>query len=707
MELNHKQREAVEQPLIPIVVIAGAGSGKTRVLVERIIYLMKNLNVNPNRILALTFTKKAAGEMNDRINNAGFNNLKWISTYAALGRKILIEDIHLLGRTGKVIDLGTEESESLIRNIKNDYGLVTKINVSKIRDIISKLLLKGYNDFSTIPFAMWNREFAIADSNEIRAIINIYNHYLNYKTRTNSIDYDDMLYLPLAIFQQFPEIAKKWRERFDYILVDEFQDTNEYQYDLLKFLINKDNIFVVGDGDQTIYTWRGAWAKVFDQLLLDVPNAKKIILDINYRSTQNILNAGNQLISNNPNRIHKNLVSHNNFYGDKVKLYEGQDTNDEVNYIVKQIMNKNIDYSSFAILYRAGYVSRAIETELTIHGVPYKVYGGTKFYDRVEVKDIISYLRFINNSNDEVSLLRIINVPRRNIGLTTIQNLKQLAIQNKTTFLDELLKSGNKHVKTFLYEIDKLRMNALSASASEVIEMIIQETKYIEYLKANYDDWEERIQNIEELINSSKKISEGEEKQSIDDYLGAITLLTSSTDNDANDKKVTVSTIHSVKGMEFPIVFVMAMNEGIFPKTNNKNLEEERRLAYVAYTRAKNELYLTYRNGFNPLAMTDYTPSIFIKETIGAHIEKVARTTIAIHNANTLKPFDSTKNFSQSMYNEEVILEIHIGDRIVHTLFGEGLVVDRIDDYIDVVFKSPVGKKKLNAKHKNIVRIIN
>jgi len=709
VDLNIKQNEAVTAPIQPIAVIAGAGSGKTRVLIERIIYLIEHYNMSNDRILCLTFTNKAAKEMSERIIRRGYDKIKWMSTYHSLGIRILKQDITCLGRQMDFTTLDDEDQTTIIRNIMEDMNVKTLVKPKQILNIISNEKLDGVIDLSTVSNIRWDSKYRIWNPEDKRMIIEVAKCYENIKQTQNFIDYDDMIIMPLEIFRKHPEIEQKWKDKFDYILVDEFQDTNKQQYELLMHLCNKDNIFVVGDGDQTIYTWRGAYPMIFEQLIRDIPNVRQIILDINYRSSQSILNVSNKLIANNRKRIEKNLVAYDKRMGEKVKYFIADDKEEEANYITKKIMSLGKDYSKIAVIYRTNNLSRAIETEFINHGIPYRIFGGIKFYGRKEIKDLIAYLKLLVKTNDEVSLQRIINIPGRGIGQVTIGKIRQSAIENNTSFYDELKKSENEKIISFIKSLDYIKEQTLNLKPSEAIQKIYQLLNYGEYLKTIDGTWEDREQNILELVTSAQKMEADDPELTIKDYLLDIALYTSSLDKENIEDKnvVTLSTIHQVKGLEFPYVFVFGLNEGVLPLRGD--LEEERRIAYVAFTRAKELLILTANEGYNPILQQQNLVSKFLKEIRSDFLEEDSRRILNLTSTPELTPFDSNKPkfaAAEDNYNDTE-QTFCVNDKLIHTFFGEGIVLEVIGDSISVLFKMPHGRKVLNSKHKAIKRIIN
>ncbi|MDR2821755.1 MAG: UvrD-helicase domain-containing protein [Mycoplasmataceae bacterium] len=708
--LNDKQKAAVSCSFGPIMVIAGAGTGKTRVLTSRIIYLLQNNLVLPDEILSLTFTNKAANEMKRRIIDSGFQYLKWMGTYSSVCLRILKEEIQYLNRSVNFTVMDEEDQLVLIREICKVNSFNTKIvTPQKIQHIISFFKSNMYLDISSVSYDKL-RAAGLYSSEEINLVRNVFRIYQAKLLENNLVDFDDLLTLTLKIFDENPEVAKKWQSHFRYILVDEFQDTNEVQFKILLHLVDPliNNIYIVGDPDQTIYTWRGAYPNIFKDFLKHFDGTQKFILDTNYRSSQKILDASNKLIRNNKERIDKQLVS-NKGAGNHVFLYNADTQEAESNFVANEIikLHQNYAYKDIAVLYRANHLSRSIEMNLINHNIPYVVYGGTKFYQRKEIKDILAYLKILVN-DDELSYKRIINVPKRNIGTTTVDAISVFANENNISFVNALYLTDNQQFditwninKTtpFLQEIEFIKQTTANLSVVDTIKKIIETTKYEDYLRALGDDFEQRLENIKELLHSIEQFNNEDPKLTIDSYLEKISLYTTSTEEKPSKDTVSLMTIHASKGLEFKVVFVISVNEGILPSKNAMTfgqVEEERRIAYVAMTRAEECLYVIVPDGYNPVIGQQLMPSRFIKEISGSHIKEVFDKK---NISNPLKTFFKVED----NYNKAVP-EIFPGDTIVHTIFGEGIVIGKNGDTIEVIFKSPHGTKVLNSRHKNITK---
>lgn len=631
MELNPEQLQAVKIIHGPVIIFAGAGSGKTRVIVHRIQNMIQN-QIPGHSIIAVTFTNKSAREMKDRlrtlIDKIHLRGMI-ISTFHALGNKILHKEIEILGYRNPFTILDETDRQLLLRNIYKDL----KLNPEDIKEDDTLFLISLYKN-SNKSIEQWidDNEYLLRHIHK-DIFIQIYKLYSKSLFSLNAVDFDDLILLPIKIFKSYPEILEKYHKRYRYFLVDEFQDTNPLQYELLKLLSSHThNLCVVGDDDQSIYGWRGADVSIIQNFQKDYPHAIKIILNKNYRSSQNILDVAYSVIKNNTKRIDKKIISMNPT-GNKIKIFECYDEKEEAEKVVELIQKKIIREKrkpgDFAILYRTNYQSRAFESELRKRNIPHYVVGGYRFFDRKEVKDIIAYLRVIANPMDEISLLRIINFPKRGIGEGTIEKIHQFILdkqenhQEKISFIDAIymiLKEPNlikgiqssqiEALLNFIEFIEKYKKEfSLSRSMSKILYKMVQELQ-LEQEFIREENKEEVIKakmyNISEIINMLSFFEEEWDEQqppTLFDFLSRISLLSSGTDNYEHDKgKVQLLTLHLSKGLEFDTVFICGMNEKIFPaersllesKELEQSLEEERRLCYVGITRAKRELYLSY-----------------------------------------------------------------------------------------------------------------
>ena len=713
--LNENQKKAVTIGNGPVIVVAGAGTGKTRVLTTRIAYLIENNLFNPDSILAITFTNKAANEMKERVNVLVKNTrLSWIGTYHSICLRILKEDIEHLNRSKNFGIIDDEDQMSLIKEIYKQFK-VTKEICSTIKPKKALQLIEiikfeniDINNFAQLSALMKTAYIYVPE--EIKAIRLIFTEYQRKLITNNLLDFNDLLIYTNKLLSSNKEIRNKWQNRFSYILVDEFQDTNEIQFNILRMLINQKhkNIFVVGDPDQSIYKWRGAYEWIFKDFREQFPEAKLVILDTNYRSTKNILNGSNKLISNNFDRIKKNLIT-NNEQGQLINYFYGDNQRDEGEFVSKKIIElvKNgAKYSDIAILYRSNYLSRFCEDALMINNIPYKIFGGIRFYQRKEIKDLIAYLKLMIGQ-DEISLKRIINVPTRGIGETTISKIDNYSAKTGLCFFDCLNLQDQdwnwKQCNKFYQTIIDLRKEIKDKPVSKVLNKIIQLTNYDEYLKSL--DLEDKRENINELINSIK-IMECSKELTIESYLDEISLYTDTSEqNNLKENFVSLMTVHVAKGLEFPIVFLVGFSNNIFPPAKSTDYQEERRIAYVAMTRARQQLYITYSDGYTFSGATG--PSMFLKEIGYENMIKIEQEFKSISSAD-LDWYDSKKqnNDFSNMYEQKNINFV-IGDVISHTTFGQGVVTNVEKDYLTVAFKAPYGIKTLMKNHKSIKRIKN
>ena len=635
--LNKEQAEAAQTIRGALLILAGAGSGKTRVLTSRIAYMIQHGAV-AGKILAVTFTNKAAREMRERLAKiVGENVVKymWVGTFHSICGRILRQDIENYSfQSGKKLDKNFtiyDETDSLavIKQGIKKVNLDDKIYQPKlIKAIISNAKNKMQDAYT---FATFARDFK---SQNIAKVFEFYENALN---NNNAIDFDDMLLITVKLLEQNAEVREKYYKKFQHILVDEYQDTNQAQYQLVRALYTNlspqlppetRSLCVVGDVDQSIYSWRGADFRIILNFQKDFPNAKLIKLEQNYRSTANILNAANSIIENNEERVDKVLYSQKGD-GEKISLYEAQDEADEANYIVRSIRDTSENYNQFAVLYRTNNQSRALEEELIAAGIPYRIYGGLKFYDRKEIKDAIAYLKLIYNPDDSQSLRRIVNVPKRAIGETTLKHLQEYADNNDISLFNAILdvenipeiKSGTaSKLKDFASLIFKFKDAESKYSLPEFLGLILEKTGYLRELQASGTDEDEiRIENLQELVNVANEFEPEEQDNILGEFLAQVSLVSDIDGMDEIANNVTLMTLHASKGLEFPIVFIAGCDEGIFPSARCSNtlseLEEERRLMYVGVTRAQNKLYLTTAKRRQMWGEYKYyTPSRFLDE---------------------------------------------------------------------------------------------
>ena len=694
-ELNKEQKKAVLKTEGPLLILAGAGSGKTKVLTTKIAYLIEECGIDPYNILAITFTNKAAKEMKDRIYKMIGEKAKnsQISTFHSFGVEILRRNFKYLGYDRNFVIMDTEDTTTVIKRILKDKGYdIKNYNPNYIRNKISNYKNDFIDPESAIKYAA---------SDEEKVTVEVYKEYDKKLKDNNTVDFDDLLMLPIKLFKEHKEVLSWYEERFQYVLIDEYQDTNEAQYILTRLLTNKNrNICVVGDVDQSIYSFRGANYKNILNFEKDYKEAEVIKLEQNYRSTTNILDAANDVIKNNKERKDKKLWSDKG-KGEKITYYRAKNGIDESVFVANEInrlVDEGVEYKDIAVLYRTNAQSHTIEEACLNHSIPYHIVGGIGFYSRKEIKDILAYLRLVYNEKDDISLLRIINVPKRGIGTTTQAKLIDKAkAENKSIY--EVIDSGKE--KTFKDLIEKFKEYYKSMSLTELVDIIINESGMKEeYEKEDTLESENRLDNLEEFKSITKTFEDKAGIVSLEDFLLEVSLLSDNDNEDNDPNRVNLLTVHSVKGLEFNYVFVTGLEEGIFPHMNsfnsNSELEEERRLCYVAITRAKIKLYLI--NALERIQYGNYVnnpPSRFISEINSDLLEFIGEKP---------KQFEEKINIEEKYNNEEEV-DLNVGDNVYHEVFGQGKVVSISGSIASIAFKHPYGVKKLLKNHKSISKI--
>ena len=690
MTLNDKQIEAINHKDGPCLVLAGAGSGKTKVLTERIVKLIDD-GVSPYNILAITFTNKAAKEMRDRVENKIGSSADsiFIGTFHSFGLRILRENFREIGYTSNITILDTDDSKALIKRILKDEELDPKDY--DIRHIISRISSSKNDGVSP---AEYNRLY-LRDDDKVIAMV--YEKYLKLLKENNSVDFDDLLLKPVELFKKNSDILLKYQNRFKYILVDEYQDTNSIQYELCKLLAKKyHNIFVVGDANQSIYSWRNADYRNILNFEKDYKDTKVVLLEENYRSTNNILKAANSVIKNNSEGKKLNLWTSSGD-GEKVDYIRVDDEIKEANFVVnkiKELVELGYSYKDFAVLYRTNAQSRILEQTATSNSIPYNVIGSYKYLDRKEVKDLVAYLNIIYNSNDSVSLERVINVPKRGIGTKTIETIREKARLDNISMFDAIESGKEYEWKKIILELieDSKELNLV-----DLIEDVLVKTGLrMEYENDKSVESERRLEVLEEFKSLAMNF-EDNGIYDLETFLENIMLVSDTGQYANDDNEVTFMTLHSAKGLEFKVVFIIGMEEGIFPHNRSfeseSELEEERRLCYVGITRAKSKLYLLSARTRTIYGNTSGTiESRFIKEIDSSLINIV----------NT-KPENKEVTHSKiisNMYKEENSSEIKDGDRVIHTIFGEGVVISIKGGIATIAFKHPIGVKQIAANHK-------
>lgn len=691
--LNDRQKEAVLYNEGPLLIIAGAGAGKTKTLTTKIAYLIEENDALPSNILAITFTNKAAKEMKDRIirliGSIGYQIQT--STFHSFGLKLLKENYERLGFDKNFVIMDSDDSLTIVKKILKDMDLDPKIyNPRAIRNKISScknelISPKAYSRYTVSPYE--------------EIVCKVYEKYQEKLMKNNAVDFDDLLILPIKLFEENKDILEKYQEQFKYILIDEYQDTNEAQYKLTKMLSEKYRLITcVGDDSQSIYSFRGANYKNILNFEKDYKDAKTILLEQNYRSTSYILNAANDVIKNNKMKKEKNLWTSRG-EGNKVKYYRALSESDEAYYVVKgikQAISNGNNYDDIAVLYRTNAQSRNLEEAMLKENIPYRVVGSFYFYSRKEIKDLLAYLRLIHNEKDNISLLRVINTPKRGIGLKTIENLTKKADEENISIYEAITSGKELEFKRI---IEKLKELSENVTLTELIDKILTGTGIKEELEKEEDLTSEvRLENLEEFKSITKSFEEREGLISLEDFLLEISLVSDAEEYKDDTNRVSLMTVHSVKGLEYKDVFIVGMEEGIFPHMNSlmesSEIEEERRLAYVAITRAKDNLTIINarrrtlfgREQVNP-------PSRFISE--------ISTDLLDIVN----KKEEITPKLDVNTVLREETVDYKLGDNVYHETFGAGKVVEVTNTLISVAFKHPHGIKKLMKNHKKLSKI--
>lgn len=708
-DLNSQQRKAVTHPAGPLLVLAGAGSGKTRVLTYRIAYLIKNQAVNPRNIIAITFTNKAAQEMKERLQQLlpSVNDIL-VSTFHSACVRFLRFDIDKLGYNRNFIIFDTQDSQALIKEC------LQALNIDEKKFAPAAVL----NYISRAKDRLLEPSKCLDNAKDIRekTMATLYELYQRRLKEHNALDFDDIIVKTVQLFKEFPAVLSYYQKRFLHILVDEYQDTNLAQYELVRMMAAKHrNLCVVGDDDQSIYAFRGADIRNILEFEQDFPDATVIRLEQNYRSTKTILNAANDVIDNNFARKKKRLWTDNG-EGEKINLVTLEDDGQEAYFIAQEINNRifrdNLNYKDFAVLYRTNAQSRVLEEVMVRMRLPYKIIGGLRFYQRKEIKDILAYLRVIANPSDDVSLLRIINVPKRGIGTTTVDRLKAAAEERNQSIFDIIMdgkglsiSSGTLNkLQAFLLMMQDFRDVADTMSVSELINYVLEQTGYMDKLiSENTNEALSRAENLREMIGAAMDFEQKMPDGTLEDFLTELALVSDVDDLDEDSDAVVLMTLHNAKGLEFPIVFMAGMDEGIFPHSRSlldeDQLEEERRLCYVGMTRAKKKLYMTRAWQRSLYGNTSYyAASRFLNEISD---EYIIETSYGIaDNAAVCR--------SEPEVSKKSVANISPGDRVRHLKWGEGIVLDieGIDEDAQISINFPsVGEKCLILKYAPIVKI--
>ncbi|HHT67403.1 MAG TPA: UvrD-helicase domain-containing protein [Erysipelotrichaceae bacterium] len=726
--LNENQYLAVTTPSQHVRVIAGAGSGKTRVLTYRISYLISEKDVLPWKILAFTFTNKAASEMKSRILNMipEVANDLTIRTFHSFAANFLRREISILGFPSSFSILDEEDQIKLVKDIAATLGYKRSdkiVNVALAYIGRQKMLEKYPSDIKIIRPAFEDE----------KTCLEIYQIYEEEKYKNRSLDFDDLLLQTNLILENYPQIRSKWQDRIDHILIDEFQDTNNIEYKMINFLKKPSaSLYVVGDPDQTIYTWRGANQNIILDLNKRFLDMETIVLERNYRSTQSILNSANKLIAHNKLRVPKNLYTEQES-GEVINVHSSPSGRGEADYVAREIAKlkdrEKCLLRDIVILYRSNYVTMDFEAALTIRQIPYKIYGGTKFYQRREIKDVLAYFRLIVNTKDDISFSRIINVPKRGIGEVTEALLKAEANEHQQSLYEYVrdVNPGDSKIASRLLnslktmvtciEIAKKDIDKNEEVFSKILEDMIWSVGYQEYLQKE-EDAEERVENVRALFEDIRHYLKSNPESTFDEYLQNIALL-SSQDEIIDGDYVTLMTIHTAKGLEFPVVFLVRLNQGVLP--NNRALieggysalEEERRLAYVAMTRAKRKLYLTFTCDYSYVLQGELIPSQFLKES-GNDILTTGES-IFERTRKERKPksyhFDDGDHLSfdeeapkRTVFEERRndVKEWRVGDIVKHKKLGRGVVIALEGDDIITVNFDEHGKKSMLGTHPSL-----
>lgn len=690
--LNETQLEAVKITDGPLLILAGPGSGKTRVITYKIAYLLEQEKAKPWEVLAITFTNKAAKEMKERLHNLIEEDIKGmqISTFHSFGLRVIKEyyDFFGLDRTFTIID--ESDSISLIKKIIKELNLDEKKYISraiknKISGAKNELLNpEGFKVFARTPYD--------------EDVVKIYKKYEEKLKRNSSVDFDDLLMLPIELFRKDKEALEHYQNRYKYVFIDEYQDTNEAQYLLSKMISDKyKNICVVGDESQSIYSWRGANYKNILNFEKDYKNAKVILLEQNYRSTKTILEAANSVIKNNKEKKDKHLWTLNG-KGSKIKYLRCYDEKDEILNIIntiKKFKSEGIPYKEMVVLYRTNAQSQSIERGFIENTIPYKVVGSYAYFNRKEIKDLVAYLRLINNEKDDVSLIRAMNAPKRGIGAKTIEKLELNANENNVSIFDSITSGKELAFKNLILDI-KEKMK--DKSFVDLVELVLDESGLKDEYKEKTIENESRLENLEEFKSIARNFEDYNPGATLEEFLIEISLISDVKEASDCDEVVTLMTMHAVKGLEFDVVFITGLEEGLFPHSNSmfdeSELEEERRLFYVAITRAKKVLYLTNaRSRMLFGQIKSNLPSRFIEEINQEDIEKLFE-----ENKSTKEiKINKKDNFNDND------LELKVGDHVNHNAYGNGIVVSLEKSVATIAFK--VGIKKILTTYKGLKKI--
>ncbi len=719
--LNASQQEAVLHTEGPLLILAGAGSGKTRVLTHRITYLIEEKEVNPWNIMAITFTNKAAGEMRERVDRLvqfGAESI-WVATFHSTCVRILRRYADRIGYDTNFTIYDTDDQKTLMKEICKRLNIDTK-------NINEKAILGQISSAKDEMITPDEFEFNAGSDFVLKKIAAAYKEYQKQLRKNNAMDFDDLLFNTVELFLHNPDVLEYHQDRFKYIMVDEYQDTNTVQFRLIELLARKHkNLCVVGDDDQSIYKFRGANIRNILDFEATFPNTKVVRLEQNYRSNANILNAANNIIKNNKGRKTKTLWTEKED-GDKIAVFVCENAYEEAERIVRDIRRYSQEemraYSDFAVLYRTNAQSRILEEQFVRANVPYKVVGGVNFYQRKEIKDLLAYLKTVDGARDDVAVKRIINVPKRGIGATTIDRVQDYAVMNDMSFYEALLdaeeipgmgRSGAK-IKPFTNLISRLRAQMPLCSLTELLDTIIEETKYVAELNAEgTEEAKVRIENIEEFVSKMKDYEERAEEPTLAGFLEEVALIADIDSLEDSDNRVVLMTLHSAKGLEFPFVYLAGMEDGLFPSymaitsDDKTDLEEERRLCYVGVTRAMEHLTVSYAKQRTLRGETRYNMvSRFLKEIPA---ELVSSRAFAKPSAfGKTFPGTSASAYKASSVVKSDKLEYEVGDTVSHIKFGVGMVMNITNggrDFEVTVDFEEYGTKKMFASFAKLKKL--
>ncbi len=710
--LNPKQQEAVLTTEGPVLVMAGAGSGKTKALTHRIAYLISELKVPGSSILAVTFTNKAAKEMQERVvkllGTSPQGGMPTIGTFHSICVRILRKHIHLIGFDNSFVIYDSTDQQLLVKRIMKNLNIDDKK--------FAPMAVLGQISSAKNHLITPDRYKAVANNFFAEKVAQVYELYEENLKQNNALDFDDLLVKTVKLLNEIPDVLSYYQSRFEYVSVDEYQDTNEAQYKIIKMLVEKHgNLCVIGDSDQSIYSWRGANMQNILDFEKDYPMAKVILLEQNYRSTKNILDAAHHVISKNMKRKEKKLWTDNQ-KGDYLRRFEAQNEKEEAFFIANEIRKELTryeapDYRDFAVLYRTNAQSRVLEEAFMRSGIPYKIIGGIRFYERKEIKDIMAYLRLVHNPCDDIALLRIINVPTRGIGTKTLADLQALALRQKTNLFSilnspelvtELSDRGSRSLEKFTETINKLRNLNRTETASAMIKYVLEYSGYKAYLEqGNEEGGEARLENVRELVSVASKYDSLEPGVSLAVFLEEVALIADTDKIDQTDNAVTLMTLHAAKGLEFPHVFLIGLEEGVFPHSRSlidpEQYEEERRLMYVGITRAEQTLCLTFakmRMLYGELKAN--TPSTFLldipDELFADQLNNFGRRNHQMLNLGH-RPIPTE---SDTYVVSELATNFNQGDLVRHPSFGEGVIRRLSGGVAEIAFRNPkFGLKKL------------